>query len=262
VKRAGTKNSRLDPRTWFEAVGWNYDEHFNHRFFELSERYLRELVTMSWKAAWPYAMAEWSGSELFWRRLISHLGVKDAYEVDMYLAEPRNFIPATRRYLRDLLSSNVNPGTTTIVMHNAFEPFNPYRSLDLFESARCIVVDRDPRDNFVAMLQYKSLALPAAEFAKRYRAHRLIAEGNRRPSDRVLRLQYEDLVLRYEETLPRILEFLGEDRSVHVKPRQFFNPAISAKNIGIWRNHPEPADIELIVRELPQHCYRSMPGGA
>ena len=78
VRRLGTKNSRLNPRTWFEAMGYNYDEHFNHRFFVLSERYVEELVGFSWKAEWPFAIAEWSGLELFWRRVTRHLGFKDA----------------------------------------------------------------------------------------------------------------------------------------------------------------------------------------
>ncbi len=260
VRRVGARNSRLDPRTWFEAIGWDYDRHFNHRFFALSQRYLEELVEVSWTAEWPYAMAEWSGLELFWRRLKRHLGFRDAYAVEMYLAPPDRFIPATRRYLRDLLSSVVAPDTTTIVMHNAFEPFNPQRSLDLFDSARCIIVDRDPRDNYVAGLWYKPTALPAAEFAKRYRVYRLAVKSRQPPSDRVLRIQYEDLVLRYEESLERILDFLGEERAVHVRPRQYFDPAVSVKNIGIWKNHPRQEEIACIARELPEYCHDGARG--
>lgn len=261
VRRVGTRNSRLNLRTWFEATGLNYDEHFNHRFFELSERYLNELVDASWKAEWPYAMAEWSAPDLFWRRVKRHLGFKSAYAVEMYLAAPGDFIGATRRYLRDLLSSSVAPGTKTVVMHNAFEPFNPYRSLDFFDSAKCIIVDRDPRDNYVAGLSYKPIALPAAEFATRYRLYRLAAERNLRPSDRILRIQFEDLVLRYEQTLKRILAFLGEDRSVHVRPLQYFDPAVSAKNVGIWKAHSDQAAIEHIRKALPEDRYKSGPAG-
>lgn len=260
VRRAGTKSSRFDPRTWFEAIGWNYDEYYNQRFFELSERYLNELVDFSRRAAWPYAMAEWSGEELFYRRLKRRLGFTHAFEVETYLTSPGNFLPATRRYLHDLLSSNVAPDTKSIVMHNAFEPFNPTRSLALFDSAKCIVVDRDPRDNFVAGLWYKPTALPVREFAKRYRVCRLATQRVAEPADQILRIQYEDLVLRYEETLDRILGFLGENKTVHVRPKKYFDPAISAKNIGIWKNHPRQEEIEYISRELPEYCYDNLPG--
>ncbi|MDD2762784.1 MAG: sulfotransferase [Opitutaceae bacterium] len=261
VRRVGAKNSWLDPRTWSEGIGMNYDEYFNHRFFELSDRYVADLVDVSWRAAWPFAMADWSSLELFSRRLQRRLGRKDAYEVEMVLAPTENFLPATRRYLCDLLSSNVGADTTTIVMHNAFEPFNPYRSLDLFESAKCIIVDRDPRDNFVAMSPYKVLALPAAEFVKRYRVYRLAAKRYLEPSNQILRIQYEDLVLRYEETLVRILDFLGESRSSHVRPQQFFNPTISAKNIGIWKTYPDQAEIDQIAGALSDFCYKHTPTG-
>jgi hypothetical protein len=261
VRSMGTKNSRLDPRTWFVAMGINYDEYFNHQFFALSERYLAELVDASWRAEWSYAIAEWSGLELFYRRVKRLLGCKDAYKVEMYLAQSEEFLPATRRYLRDLLSSNVSPATKTIVMHNAFEPFNPYRSLDLLESAKCIIVDRDPRDNYVAGLWYKPLALPVREFTKRYRVYRLAARRNLKTDDRILRIQFEDLVLHYEKTLNRILAFLGEDKSVHVRPLQYFNPAVSAKNIGIWKNHPDQAEIEYITGALSEYCYNDTLGG-
>ena len=259
VKSLGTKNSRLDPRSWLVAAGFTYDEYFNYQFFPLSERYLTELVDASWRAAWPYAKTEWSGMELLYRRVKRQLGFKKADEVEMCLAPSENFLPATRRYLNDLLSSNVVPTTNTIVMHNAFEPFNPYRSLDLFESAKCIIVDRDPRDNYVAGLWYKPTALPVQKFAKRYRVYRVAAQKNQRPSDRILRIQFEDLVLHYKETLTRILAFLGEDRSVHVKPLQYFNPSISAKNIGIWKTHPDQAEIAYIAEELSEYIYKDAP---
>jgi len=259
VRRLGTKNSRMDPRTWFESIGYNYDEYFDHRFFKLSQKYLEELVELSWKSEWPFAMADWSGLELCWNRIKRNLGFKGAYMVEVCVAPPGNFIPATRRYLRDLLSSSAAPGTSTIVMHNAFEPFNPYRSLDLFDEAKCIIVDRDPRDNYVAGLWYKPLRVPAVEFVRRYRSHRMAAKANLKPSGQILRLQYEDLILRYGETLDRILSFLGEDKSVHVRPLRYFDPAVSAKNIGIWKTHADQADIEYIARELAEYCYEVRP---
>ena len=42
----------------------------------------------------------------------------------------------------------------TIVMHNAFEPFNPWRPIRYFHDARCIIVDRAPRDIYVTSLSY------------------------------------------------------------------------------------------------------------
>jgi hypothetical protein len=70
----------------------------------------------------------------------------------------------------------------------------------------------------------------------------------------ILRIQYEDLVLNYDTTVGIILRFLGEDFSDHVEPRKYFDPAVSRKNVGLWRNHGDRAEIEAIRQELKEYC--------
>jgi hypothetical protein len=255
IRRVGAKNSYLDPRTWATAVGFNYDEHYAGRFFDLSENYIRKLTEFSWIAPWPYAAAEWSGSEMFFRKLGAKLGLKGAYATEQFFTCPDNFDELTRDYVADVLSANVSENFRTIVLHNGFEPFNPYRSLLFFDSAKCIVVDRDPRDNYVAGLWYTPTRLNVDSFIKRYRAYRQTAERYARPSPQVMRLRFEDLVLNYEDVLPKVFQFLGVDSSAHSRPKQYFNPAISRKNIGIWRSHSDQCAIETIGRELASYCY-------
>ena len=255
VRKMACKNKWLDPRTWFVALGFNYDEHYQGRFTKLSEAYINRLIEFRWNATWPFAAAEWSGYELFSHKLRSKLGFKDAYMVEMQLAWPKAFDEITREYLETLLSSNVDPAARVIVMHNAFEPFNPTRAMTLFHSAKCIIVDRDPRDNYVAGLWYAPMRLPVAQFIQRYRVYRRVAEHFARPSPGVLRIQFEDLVLNYEATLARVLEFLEEPKSSHVTPRKYFIPEVSRKNVGIWRNHPDQAEIQLIQAALPEYCH-------
>ncbi|HWA24554.1 MAG TPA: sulfotransferase [Lacunisphaera sp.] len=254
VRRMATKAEWTDPRTWFQALGTNYDQHYNNRFTPLSEAYINQLIEFSWSAAWPYAAAEWSGYEMFYRRLARKLRLPDADAVEMCLAWPQRFDELTRQYLADLLSTNVDPAVEVVVMHNAFEPFNPYRALTLFDSAKCIIVDRDPRDNYVAGLWYKPMRLPVEQFIRRYRTYRRVAEHFARPSPDVMRVQFEDLVLRYEDTLPKILHFLGVRPERHTAPRKYFIPEASAKNVGIWRNHPDQHEIRRIQEELPEYC--------
>jgi hypothetical protein len=74
---------------------------------------------------------------------------------------------------------------------------------------------------------------------------------------RVLRLQYENLVQHYEETLPQIMAFLGENPATHVRGRQYFKPEQSAKNIGLWRTYPDQAAIAFIRSELAEYCVES-----
>lgn len=252
VRRFGTKNTLISPRSWFEAVGWNYEEYYNRRFFDLSRRYVEGLVAARWRAPWPYPLADLSAGELFSRKLRQKLRQPHAMDFEYHLARPANFVEATRDYLEALLSSNVPPGTRTIVMHNAFEPYQPDRSLKFFRSAKAIVVDRDPRDNYVQGLWYAPVATGVREFILRYRIQREATHYE--PNPDVLRLRFEDLVLDYPNALGRILGHLGESPEHHVRPRQHFDPDVSKKNVGIWRAYPKQDEIRRIAEELADFC--------
>jgi len=257
VRRLGSKNSWVDPRTWFAATGWNYNDYFHGRFFELSEKYLASLIEAQWTTEWPYPQAEVSDLELFWRKLKHLLKIKTAYDFPISLAAPEDFLKLTREYLNGLLGAFLpeEAGQShTVVMHNSFEPFHPGRALRYFHSAKCILVDRDPRDCYVDGLWYRPVALPVNEFIKRFRLYRRKAHQHEDPPQ-ILRLQFEDLVMDYDRTVKRVLDFLGEGPSVHVQPRRYFDPSISCKNVGKWKNYEKPAEIERIYRELKEFCY-------
>jgi hypothetical protein len=252
IRRIGVKARIARPRTWFEAIGWNYDDHYGHRFFELSHRYLTRLVTTGWRAPWPYPLADLSGGELFVRRLGQKLRWPGAMDFDYCLARPPDFVHATREYLEGVLSSNVEPGTRAIVMHNAFEPYQPARSLKFFGQAKAIVVDRDPRDTYVQGLWYAPVATGISEYITRYRMQREATDYT--PHAGVLRIKFEDLIFEYESTLEKILRHLGEDGSRHVRPRQYFDPLVSRRNVGICHAYAKQDEIRRIEIELASHC--------
>ncbi len=170
----------------------------------------------------------------------------------MVLAAPDEFVAASRDYLQALLTSNVSPDTRTVVLHNAFEAFDPARSLQYFDDARAIVVDRDPRDNYVQGLSYKPTAVDVETFITRYRLYR--RKTNYARHARVLRLTFEDLVLDYDMTLKRVLAFLGEPTDTHIRPRAHFDPAVSKRNVGVWRHYGKPNEIDRIAAALPEFC--------
>lgn len=268
VTRLGTRHTLTSPRSWFQATGWNYGEYFPG-FIARSQAYLGELIDADWRADWPYPMGEMGSLELFARKVAQKLRLPGAMDVRISLAAPTpaRFHEATRRYLADLMRAyttgpkalttpaNVGVPIRTVVMHNTCEPFNPGKALCYFHEARSIIVDRDPRDNYVAGLWYRPTRLPPELFAKRYRLYRELGQRHPDPPGRVMRLRFEDLVLDYGKTLPRILDFLGEDPAAQVEPRRYFDPAVSAKNVGIWRSHPDQAAITMIKDALPEFCH-------
>ncbi len=190
-------------------------------------------------------------------------------EIDLFLISGDNFYDQTKVYLEKLLSIPVKDESIhTIVMHNAFEPFNPWRPIKYFRDAKCIVVDRDPRDIYVTALQYSegfndypniyskiSCAFNVEYFIKRFKILMKNTKTNMDPRNRVLRIHFEDIVMKYEDTLKTIYEFLGEDENTHIKKKKFFDPAVSKKNIGLWKSYSHQNEIELITKELEEFCY-------
>lgn len=255
VRRLAAKNSLLSPRSLFEAVGWNYDHVYAGRFTALSERFIQQLVATSWVTDWPYPPADLNGSELFTRKVLRKLGVKTAMDFRVHLSLPENFVELAREYLDAVLSSNVAPGTTTIVMHNAFEPFQPQRGLKYFNDIRCIIVDRDPRDTYVQHLKQRSVAVGPKEFVSRFRVFRRAARRFFVEHPNILRIRFEDLIFTYDETVATILRHLGEPKDAHVSPRSCFDPAVSRRNVGIWRTHERMDEIDYIRQELAEYCY-------
>jgi len=260
VRRLGATNRITDPRSWFEAVGWNYESCYRGRFFALSRQYLDRLVAASWSAPWPYALADLSGGELFLRKLKQKLRWPRAVHFEYHVSRPADFVEITRDYLEAVMSSNVAHGTRAIVMHNAFEPYQPARSLKFFRRAKAIVVDRDPRDTYVQGLWYAPIATGVREFIARYRMQREATDYTSHPD--VLRVRFEDLVLDYWTVIDRIFAHLGEDRARHVRPRQYFDPEVSRRNIGIWQAYPKQDEIRRIEGELATYCDRRAVAGA
>lgn len=71
----------------------------------------------------------------------------------------------------------------------------------------------------------------------------------------VLRIRYEDIVLKYDDTLNEIYNFLGEEPSVHIDKKLFFNPENSKKNIGLWKKVNRYKEIQVIEKKLSDFLY-------
>lgn len=255
VRRLGSKNDLRRPDSWFAAIGTNYEEHYKGRFFSLSDQYIAQLVTSSWKADWPYALAEVNDVELFVRKLLTKVRVSSALDFEVHLAAPTDFVGVTRKYLQALLTSNVVAGTRAVVMHNAFEPFNPSRSLKFFDWARTIVIDRDPRDNYVQQITYRPLAVPVKTFIERYRLWRDVASRFHDDNPAVMRIHFEDIILDYDATRRKIFDHIEEEASAHIMPRRYLDPAASRKNVGLWRRHPDQSAIQQIQEHLADYLH-------
>jgi hypothetical protein len=235
--------------------GYGYETHFSGNFFRISQQYLNSLIDVSWQAEWPYAFHDLGIWEFFSRKVLKKLGKKNALFTEMALSSGEGFIEKTQKYLEDLFTQGIGEQYSTYLMYNAFEPFNPERPLRYFKDARCIIVDRDPRDNYVTGVNYSFTSSDVQSFILRHKLFREQTEKQIKSTERILKVQFEDLVLNYDTIVPTILNFLQEDEEIHIHKKRYFDPAISSQNIGIWKDYPKQDEIDLIEKELGAYCY-------
>jgi hypothetical protein len=69
----------------------------------------------------------------------------------------------------------------------------------------------------------------------------------------VLRLNFEDLVLNYNDSILRIKDFLEIDMQ-HNQKLMHFDPSYSIKNIGLWREYKNQSIMHDIGSELKDYC--------
>lgn len=190
-------------------------------------------------------------------------------DVELFVAGGKDFYAKTQQYLERVLSIPVTDADAhTIVFLNCFEPYNPWRPIRYFRDAKCIVVDRDPRDMYVTSLTYSegfndhpevysriAGATNVDFFIRRYAIHREKTNRNLDPEGRVLRLRFEELVKDYDQVLSRVYDFLGESSRTHTRKRKYFDPAVSVGNVGMWKQYPRQDEIAAIRSALTQYCY-------
>lgn len=256
---------RMASRPTFPAnlffTGFGYEANYPG-LLKFLDSFLREAVVVSWQTPWPYDDLDDGPWVTFSRKLRNKFGVNRM--ITYRLTSPEVFISAAQRFIRNILIEGVEyRDGEIIVTHNALEPFNPALHLNLLgDDARCITVDRDPRDIYATAITtqqgfndnlefYKRIAgaHSVETFIKRYLLYRAMTDTS---SENVLRVRFEDLVNRYEHTLHQVCDFLRLDVRNHQHRYKYFIPERSAKNLGLWKKKELEAyrgDFERIAHE-------------
>lgn len=127
------------------------------------------------------------------------------------------------------------------------------------ENSKMIVVDRDPRDIFIDLINNRMRigadlyrTMDVEKYIVWHKKSREYIDNNN-----ILKVRFEDFVLKYEETSTEILKYLGLDDKTHVSPLKYFDPSVSEKNIGMYKKSTNSSVIKackLIEKELSDYC--------
>ncbi len=159
-----------------------------------------------------------------------------------------------------------------VVLDQFIAPAYAEAALHFAPGLKCVFVDRDWRDQYVEVRSFlKSMItsnarlgvrpsgedrgdykLPEMEFfiRLRQRIHRCRQRHETQYRDKILWLNFEDIVGETRPVAERAFTFLGLD-AAEWKPNACFRPESSRKNIGKWRSSVYTAEIEQMVRVLP-----------
>lgn len=249
-----------------------YETYFHGQWKSLSYQYIDSLTEFSFNGWWQYDLLD-RGVGFYYRELLLNKLYKMTFgrhnervlnvlpKEITYCAHPtrEEFTKKTKAYLSALMQA-ANPENAPFLMVDQLLPpsqldcFLPY-----FDDIRVVVVERDPRDIYVLeKMVWKTNVIPTQSpeiFCKWYRYTRAHRKTEVYDPERVLLIQFEDLVYHYEATVCKICEFLGLKEADHTQKREKFDPAWSIKNTRQWEHFDIGADIAYIEKELAEYIY-------
>lgn len=182
-------------------------------------------------------------------------------DVSFVYPTEEEYYGAAKKFLEKIFNS-LGLQNHNLVLDQFILPQNLYRLNRYMDGDyKVIVVDRDPRDLFIVNKYYWTkthLIVPYANDVRDYcKQYRLVRERQKLYDDaHILRINFEDLIYRYEETVKKVYEHLGVTEEQHIRKRQVFNPDISINNTQLFLNEEYRLDdIKVIERELKEYLY-------
>ncbi len=130
------------------------------------------------------------------------------------------------------------------------------------DNFKIIIVNRDPRDVYISD-QFLWCKPPIGRGKPHFDENPLkfIDEWNKTVSPEyhnpnVLRIQFEDLIYNYDETVCQIENFLGLSPSAHINKRKFFIPEKSINNTQVFLRDSKWEGLSVLLAEhLPEFIY-------
>jgi hypothetical protein len=258
--------------------GWfgSYKKFYGNKFMEIVDEFIDRIIQFTREGA------NWFNDYRYHVSLkavikdtaktILHRNVKDfghcSYivgdnKVNYSFVSSEEFYSAAKEFVRKYmeLASNGNDGV--ILFDQLLKPQNLHKLPKYFDNdVRCIVFKRDVRDMYVNSKYVWSrntgrIILPSTPdsfvdfYSRFFKTEKPIEDR------RILRMNFEDLVYNYDDTVRKIENFIGKDYlGEHIRPKTKFNPDISVKNTQVFRIEERyEKEVEFIAEHMSENLY-------
>ncbi len=246
--------------------GWgiaNYKEKISQNFMNIVDSYLDSIITSKYRGIWYYYQKP---SKIAWFiRIIKRVIFKKTaklkqVQLEMSMLSSDDFYEKSRQFIVDVIKQ-ISDTEENIVLDQLLLPHN----LNLIDNYKIdgllpIIVSRDPRDVFIMNKYFwkpRNQEVPYPTDVKTFcNYYKMMRENEKKTETLTLRLNFEDLVLHYEETKEKIENFIGIDCIHHKEKFRYFNPNISVNNLQVYnRDVKYKAEVEIIELELSEYLY-------
>lgn len=249
-----------------------YRNIYGPQWMDICSDYVASLLKFRYKGYNLVHLAERSKKYPLYVRIMYHLQrfkpkkYRHSYSYNYFPKETlyhaclseEEFLVKTRAFVERLSNNMItNKKAEYVMIDQMFAGNNPGRYLRYVGEVKSFVVDRDPRDLYINMMNREDHMIPTDphQFCVHYWDTRKRV-GNECPD--VIYLMIEDMIYHYDEMVSKVCEFVGIDKSHHVEPKKYFNPAVSIKGTRTWERYPKYAEaVKIIEQELPDFLYKN-----
>lgn len=249
-----------------------YRKYFGESFSDITDDYLSSIVKVHAKTWWHGDQLEKGRLFYFLDILYGMITAKFRNEGRMSLLKGREdnyytylsldeFLTATRHYTNTLFNEARKTDLPFLFVNQLVSPSNVDRYTAYFDDIKVVIVDRDPRDLYIAANKvYCEGIIPAdnvMDFCEWYRVTREHRKYEKHDGEKALFVHFEDLIYKYDETTNRVIDFLGMNRDDHVSKKKYFNPSKSIRGTKLIEKYPEfKEDIKYIEDHLSEYTYK------
>ena len=238
---------------------------------EITDRFIAKICQAKW---YGYASNDfvlyntWMYKNVYMRIIRGHFFEPLANKFDIYpnifparemeySCMPDGFEKAAIEFIEEILEALGADLSKNIILDQPFAGNDPFRSFKYYTDPIAIIVDRDPRDNYIfakEVLKARGRQIPTNTVEDFIAYYKNMRKSPINESDRVLKVQFEDMVYEYEKTTERLIEFLNLDRSNHT--RKLFVPEQSKHNTYLFDKFKKYSDdVRIIEKELPEYLF-------
>jgi len=252
-----------------------YEPFFNYQWRNISYEYIGKLTDIEYKGYWHQDVIDKGFIFYFSKRVINKIlqktiwrhnrerGLNEIPNEITLCSKPseEKFLSLTRDYIDQLFSCANGENKPDIMVDQIVPPSNLKRYLRYFNDIKVFVVDRDPRDLYLLEKYiWKGTVIPTENvelFCKWYVYTRSHRKTEVYQNEKVMFVQFEDLVYKYEETTENIRKWLGYSEQDHLLKQMYFKPSKSTFNTRLWRRiEGIEEEISYIQNELKDYLYK------